>query len=176
MDRREAIQRVTLMLGGVISAPLMAGAMGQAIYGGQSIKPSDDQAALIAEIADVIIPTTDTPGAKAAGVEQFIIRVMRDCYEKPEQEKFFNGLNKLDADSKAKFKKGFRDLSAQQKNIMIQDATVYNKDLFVRMRELTITGYFISEIGATQALAYVPIPGRFDGCIPLEKDQKTWAL
>ncbi|NBA86744.1 gluconate 2-dehydrogenase subunit 3 family protein [Emticicia sp. CRIBPO] len=176
MDRREAIQRVTLMLGGVMSAPLLAGAMGQAIYGGESIRPTVDQASLIAEVADIIIPTTDTPGAKAAGVEQFIIRVMRDCYEKPDQEKFFGGLAKLDADSKAKFKKGFADLSLQQKNIMIQDATVYNKDFFVRMRELTITGYFISEIGATQALAYLPIPGRFDGCIPLEKDQKTWAL
>ncbi len=176
MDRREAIQRVTLMLGGVISAPLLAGAMGRVINEGDSVAFTANQEALIAEVADIIIPTTDTPGAKAAGVEKFIVRVMRDCYEKPDQDKFYEGLSKLDADSKLKFKKSFTELSTQQKNVMVGDATVYNRDFFSRIRELTITGYFISEIGATQALAYVPIPGRFDGCIPLEKDQKTWAL
>ncbi len=67
MNRREAIQRVTLMLGGVMSAPLMAGAMGEVLYTGESVAVAADQEALITELADVIIPTTSTPGAKAAG-------------------------------------------------------------------------------------------------------------
>ena len=47
---------------------------------------------------------------------------------------------------------------------------------FFMIKELTTTGYFTSEIGATQALEYLPIPGKFDGCMPLSPNQKTWAL
>ncbi|HAK76772.1 MAG TPA: twin-arginine translocation pathway signal, partial [Runella sp.] len=46
----------------------------------------------------------------------------------------------------------------------------------LRMKELTVTGYFTSEIGATKALEYLPIPGRFEGCVPLKPGQKAWAL
>jgi hypothetical protein len=176
MNRRELIQRVTMMLGGVMSAPLMAGAMGEVLNTTPNIDITDLQKNLIAEVADVIIPATKTPGAKEAGAQNFIIRVMRDCYLKEDQEKFFAGLHKLNEDSKSKFGKGFLDLKLDQKNEMVEDSTVYNKDFFRQMKDLTITGYFTSEIGATQALAYDPIPEKFNGCVPLEKDQKAWAL
>lgn len=176
MNRREAIQRATLLLGGVLSAPLMAGAMGQILNTGESVVVTADQAALLAEVADIIIPTTGTPGAKAAGVEKFIVRVMRDCYEKADQDKFYAGLAKLDADSQAKFGKGFAALDVAQKNEMVKQTTVDNKAFFLTMKGLTVTGYFTSEIGATQALEYLPIPGKFEACIPLKPGQKAWAL
>lgn len=176
MNRREAIQRATLLLGGVMAAPLMAGAMGQVLNTGESLKVSTTQEALLADVADIIIPTTGTPGAKAAGVEKFIVRVMRDCYEKPEQEKFYAGLAKLDADSQAKFGKGFAALDLAQKNEMVKQSTIDNKTFFLTMKGLTVTGYFTSEIGATQALEYLPIPGKFEACIPLKPGQKAWAL
>jgi len=176
MNRREAIQRATFLLGGVLSAPLMAGAMGQILNTGESVAVTADQAALLAEVADIIIPTTGTPGAKAAGVEKFIVRVVRDCFEKPEQEKFYAGLAKLDADSQAKFGKGFATIDVAQKNEMLKQSTVDNKAFFLMMKGLTVTGYFTSEIGATQALEYLPIPGKFEACIPLKPGQKAWAL
>ena len=176
MNRRELIQRVTLMLGGVMSAPLMAGAMGQVLNPEGGIIADNAQETLLAEVADIIIPATSTPGAKEAGAHKFIIRVVRDCYTKEEQKKFYDGLTRLNDDSKTKFGKGFVDLKLDQKNEMVDDATIYNKDFFRMMKDLTITGYFTSEIGATQALAYDPIPGKFNGCMPLEKGQKTWAL
>jgi hypothetical protein len=176
MNRREAIHRATLLLGGVLAAPLMAGAMGEVTNFGKSVKVSAEQEALLAEVADIIIPTTGTPGAKAAGVEKFIVRVMRDCYEKPEQEKFYAGLAKLDADSQAKFGKGFTALDLAQKNEMVKQSTIDNKAFFVAMKGLTVTGYFTSEIGATQALEYLPIPGAFNACMPMKPGQKTWAL
>jgi Gluconate 2-dehydrogenase subunit 3 len=168
MNRREAIHRATLLLGGVLSAPLMAGAMGQVLNTGESVAVTADQATLLAEVADIIIPTTGTPGAKAAGVEKFIVRVMRDCYEKADQEKFYAGLAKLDADSQAKFGKGFAALDIAQKNVMVKQSTIDNKAFFTQMKSLTVTGYFTSEIGATQALEYLPIPGKFEACIPLK--------
>jgi len=176
MNRREAVQRVALMMGGVLAAPLMAGVMGQVTNSGTSVTVTAEQQAFLAEVADVIIPTTDTPGAKAAGVEKFIVRVMRDCYKKEDQEKFYAGLAKLDADSQTKFGKGFIGLDLSQKNEMVRLSTTTDKPFFQRMKELSVTGYFTSEIGATKALAYLPIPGKFEGCIPLKKGQKAWAL
>ena len=176
MNRREAVQRVALMMSGVLAAPLMAGVMGQITNTGGSITVSVEQEAFLAEVADIIIPTTDTPGAKVAGVEKFIVRVMRDCYKKEDQEKFYAGLAKLDADSQAKFSKGFVGLDIAQKNEMVKLSTVNDKPFFQRMKELTVTGYFTSEIGATKALEYLPIPGKFQGCIPLKPNQKAWAL
>lgn len=176
MNRREAVQRVALMMGGVLSAPLMAGVMGQVTNKGASLNTTADQEALLAEVADIIIPTTDTPGAKAAGAEKFIVRVMRDCYKKEDQDKFYAGLAKLDTDSQAKFGKDFMNLDLAQKNEMVKLSTVNDKPFFQRMKELTVTGYFTSEIGATKALAYLPVPGKFVGCIPLKPNQKAWAL
>ena len=83
---------------------------------------------------------------------------------------------KLDADSQAKFSKGFAGLDLAQKNEMVKLSTVNDKPFFQRMKELTVTGYFTSEIGATKALEYLPIPGKFQGCIPLKPNQKAWAL
>ncbi|MCU0470804.1 MAG: gluconate 2-dehydrogenase subunit 3 family protein [Arcicella sp.] len=160
MNRREAVQRVALMMGGVLAAPLMAGVMGQVTNTGASVAVTAEQEALLAEVADIIIPTTDTPGAKAAGVEKFIVRVMRDCYKKEDQDKFYAGLAKLDADSQTKFGKGFIALDTAQKNEMVKLSTTEDT----------------SEIGATKALEYLPIPGKFEGCIPLKAGQKAWAL
>ncbi|MEI6714987.1 MAG: gluconate 2-dehydrogenase subunit 3 family protein [Verrucomicrobiota bacterium] len=176
MNRREAVQRITLLLGGVLSTQLTAGLMGQVINTGPSLPFNADQELLLSEIADVIIPTTDTPGAKAAGVEKFIIRLVRDCYIKPEQQTFHDGLAKLEADCKEKFGKGFVALDAAQKIEAIQHATAKNRGFFSTMRQLTVAGYFTSEIGATKALEYLPIPGKFQGDVPLKPGQKAWAI
>ena len=176
MNRREAIEKITLMMGGMISAPLMAGVMGEKLNFGPSFNISAEQEALLAEVADVIIPTTGTPGAKAAGAEKFIVRVMRDCYQLEDQKKFYGGLDKLDKDSKEVYQKGFASLDATQKIDMVKRSTVSDKPFFLQMKGLTVTGYFTSEIGATQALDYLPIPGRFDGSWPMPKGQKSWAI
>lgn len=176
MKRREAIQHVALLLGGALAAPSVAGAMGQVLNTTPGLTVTPEQEALLAEVADVIIPTTGTPGAKDAGAQKFIVRVMRDCYPKADQETFYGGLSKLDADSKTKFGNGFMNLDKAQKIEMVKQTTTADKPFFLRMKELTTLGYFTSEIGATKALAYLPVPGQFDGCKPIEPGQKTWAL
>ena len=176
MNRREAVQRLTLILGGALSAQLTAGLMGQVINTGGSVPVSEGQTMLLAEVADIIIPTTDTPGAKAAGVEQFIVRVMRDCYPKEEQERFYGGLARLDADCRTAHGKGFAELDAAGRNAMVKQATVTNTAFFKTMKQLTVAGYFTSEIGATQALEYLPVPGRFEGEVPMRPGQKAWAI
>jgi len=176
MNRREAVQKITFLLGGTISAPLMAGIMGEKLNFGPSLEITDQQEVLLAEVADVIIPTTTTPGAKAAGAEKFITRIMRDCYKEEDQKKFYDGLEKINGQSKEVYGKGFTELDATQKNDIVKRTTVSDKPFFLQMKGLTITGYFTSEIGATQALEYLPVPGRFDGSWPMPKGQKSWAL
>jgi hypothetical protein len=46
---------------------------------------------------------------------------------------------------------------------------------FTLMKQLTLLGYFTSEIGATQALRYEAVPGRYEGCVPYKKGDKAWA-
>jgi hypothetical protein len=175
MNRREAVQRITLMMGGVLSTQLTAGLMGQVLNTGASVPVRAEQQALLAELADIIIPATDTPGAKAAGVEQFIVRVMRDCYRREAQEIFYAGLARLDADSKTAHGKGFAELDVAAKNEMVKQTAEKNTAFFKLMKELTVAGYFTSEIGATKALEYLPIPGRFQGDLPMQPGQKAWA-
>ncbi len=163
-------------MGGALSTNLTAGLMGQVINNGASVPVSADQQALLSEVADVIIPATDTPGAKAAGVEQFIVRVMRDCYQKADQEKFYAGLAQLEADSRTNGGKTFLELDAARKHEIVKRATMTNKEFFKVMKQLTVAGYFTSEIGATKALEYLPIPGRFEGNVPMKPGQKAWAL
>lgn len=189
LNRRDAVQRIALLLGGVISAPAMAGIRGEKTYHGVSIIANEDQVALITEVADTIIPSTKTPGAKAAKVEEFIIRVVRDCYPKEDQEHFYAGLAKLNADCKAANGKDFLQASAtERKDALTKCMLEADQErkanrgkkapnpFFFMIKELTTTGYFTSKIGATEALEYLPIPGKFDGCMPLSPNQKTWAL
>tara|TARA_R110000850_G_scaffold55417_15_gene131102 strand:+ start:812 stop:1390 length:579 start_codon:yes stop_codon:yes gene_type:complete len=176
IKRREALERISLMLGGALSTQMTAGVMGQVLNEGASVEVTEAQTALLAELADVIIPTTDTPGAKAAEVEQFIIRVLRDCYELEDQETFYADLAKINEASQAAHGNGFVGLTPEQKIAVVQDATESNKTFFKQMRKFTVVGYFTSEIGATQALEYLPIPGKFEGDVPFKPGQKAWAV
>lgn len=212
MNRRDALQRVAWMMGGAISAPSLV-----AMLQGCSTSPSSgapfalsaDYQALVAELAEVIIPKTDTPGAKEAQVGSMIEVLLKDCYSSLQQEHFVKGLEDLEAESK-KLGGKFVDLSAEQKaeavKIMVQkskDESAQNEEkakqvdtesgltkeeqkkkdevevpvpFFRLMKELTLFSYFTSEPGATLALDYVPIPGRYDGCIEMKPDQKAYAL
>lgn len=167
---------MSLLLGGALSTQLTAGLMGQVLNEGASVTVTDAQTALLAELADVIIPDTDTPGAKAAGAHEFIIRVIRDCHPIEEQETFYAGLAKIDEASEAAHGKVFVDLDEDQKIAIVADAVKTNGAFFRQLKSYTAVGYFTSEIGATQALEYLPVPGKFEGDIPFQPGQKTWAI
>jgi hypothetical protein len=173
-------------MGGMISAPAMAGIMGQKTNQGTFVSFSAEQVDLIVAIADVIIPSTKTPGAKTAGAEKYILNVVQDCYTKAEQDTFYEGLMKLDADCKKKAGKGFVQATDVQKKEALTacmlEGDVARKTkkgvtpFFFMIKELATVGYFTSKIGATEALDYLPIPVKFDVCMPLDPKQKTWAL
>jgi len=176
MNRREAVRNLSLILGGVLSSELSAALYGQVLNTGAPVPVSPSQEALLAEAADTVLPTTDTPGAKAAGVEKFIIRVLRDCYRPEAQIRFYEGLARLDAAGRSAQGKGFTELTPAQKHAVLLAATKTDKAFFLLLKQLTVAGYFTSEIGATKALAYLPIPGKFQGETQLQPGQRAWAL
>lgn len=147
---------------------------------------SGRQIHLLNEIADTILPPTDTPGAKAARVGQFIAVVVSDCYEPDSQAVILNGLATLQEQCKAAYGKPFQRCTPQQRLEFLirldeeQKAYTSNRrsgeptHYFRTLKHLSISGYFTSEVGATQALRMVEIPGRYEGCIPYNKGDRSW--
>ncbi len=206
MKRRDAIGRAALIMGGALSAPTMLAFLQGCKSSGEagtamSFPFTAERKNLIAEIAEIIIPKTDTPGAKEAKVGEFIELMLKDCYESSDQASFSKGLEalekadflkatpeeqvkiltKMESDGKDETAKAVEEkkkyTQAGEKNI--ESDKEYKEPgvpFFKLMKELTLLGYFTSEEGATQALEYVAVPGRYDGCIDYKPGQKAWAM
>jgi hypothetical protein len=187
MNRRDAISRVAIIMGGtVIGAEYFMSGCKSAPARVNDLF-NQDHVSKMDEIAETIIPTTHTPGAKAAKVGPFMALMVNDCYTPQDQKVFTDGLDKVDQAGKAKFQKTFLECSAAERKALLTDLDkeqkAYTKTqkkedpnhYFRMMKELTLLGYFTSEIGCTQALRYLPIPGRYDGCVPYKKGDKAWA-
>ena len=189
ISRREAMLRVGVLMGGAISAPtlsILSGCQPKAKTEGEAQLFSAEQENIIAQVAELIIPATDTPGAKDAQVPQWIALMIKDCYPEKDQQRFEDGLDQLDKDSKQAYGDSFMELSEQQQIELLTKAETDARALrakdptadlpfFLMMKELTLIGYFTSEPGATQALQYVQNPGSYNACTPVEAGQKAWA-
>lgn len=190
MDRRQALQRAGLVLGYAISAPVIAGIMnGCKSTPELTYKPvffTEEQAGLVSEVAAIIIPKTDTPGAKEVGVPAFIDQLIKQCYKKEDQDRFLAGLAEFDEGAKKAYGDSFMDLDpAKQKEYVkkTHDAaldaakagTVKDKPFILVAKELTVVGFYTSEEGASKILQYAPVPGAFHGCVPMAEVGKTWA-
>ncbi len=187
MNRRDALSRVALILGGtVIGAEAFLSGCKTKKYG-ESLNFSPDDIAYLDEVAETILPATDTPGAKDAKVGEFMAVIVRDCYDEKDQKTFLEGMKKLEDASKKKNNKTFMESTAEERHNLLVDldkeANEYKKNkkgddpshYFSLMKQLTLWGYFTSEPGATKALRYVPVPGRYEGCIPYNKGDRAWA-
>jgi len=193
MDRREAIKRTAWLMGGVVSAPAIMGVLkGCKSKPGIDWKPeylSQEQGTLVSQVAEIIIPKTDTPGAKDVGVPSFIDQMLKDVYSKEDQDRFTSGLQAFDEEAKKAHGDAFIDLDDEKQKEFVRkthDAAIEaerNTDpapprpFILMMKELTMLGFFTSEPGATQVLQYEAVPGAYKGCIPLSEagNGKTWA-
>jgi hypothetical protein len=147
-----------------------------------------DQVALLDEIGETILPATKTPGAKAVHIGNFMAFMVKECYADKDQAIFAAGLDKLNDACKKKFSADFMASTPAQRTQLLNDLDKEQKDYtktkkkeepnhyFRMMKELTLLGYFTSEEGATKALRYVPVPGKYDGNYPYKKGDKAWAL
>ena len=188
IKRREAIRRTAWIMGGVLSAPTIAG-----ILNGCTPKPeltwtpsffTEDQARLIMEISETIIPKTDTAGAKEIGVPGFIEEMVSIVWDEDRRKGFTDGLMKFNEECKKETGDDFVALAAakkkefcQKKDAEAKAAPWGQKPVFWSLKELTIVGYYTSEHGATEELQYIAIPVEQHGCQPLSEtgNGKTWA-
>jgi len=187
ITRREAIKQVTAMLGGVVfvgsgdlltavehaHARVMASRKQIGAFTAQDI-------ALLDEVADTILPETKTPGAKAAHTGAFMAVMVTDTYDEGQQALFRDGMGKLNdasfmTKSPAQRLAFLEQLDREQKGYMDSRAQGAPPHYFRLMKELTLFGYFTSEIGCTQAMRYRETPGRFDPCAPYTSGETTWA-
>jgi len=196
LNRREVLRRVALMMGGAISAPaamhFLSGCSAKPQLQWKPVFFSEPQAAVVTEIVQIMIPRTDTPGAAEVGVPAFIDTMLKDAYAADDQKRFLSGLAAFEELSTREHESPFLKLEPAQRAALVQSvhdaaleenlklprSAVRRQRPFILMtKELSLLGYFTSEVGATQVLQYQAIPGAYHGCLPLAQagNGKTWA-
>ncbi len=196
-NRREVLQRVAYLMGGAVSAPAILGMLNgcapkKEALSWQPVFFTPEQGAIVAEVAEIIIPRTSTPGAKDVGVPGFIDTMLKDVYEQVDRDRYLAGLKEFDDAARKAHGKGFIELSKAQQTEQVKkfndDAIAtelaydprpknLQRPFILMTRELTLLGFFCSEAGATQVLQYVAVPGGYQPCVPIAQagNGKAWA-
>jgi hypothetical protein len=186
ITRREALARLAAITGAVAIGA-------EAFVAGCSRAPSAvprtfsaGDVALLDEIGDTIIPATDTPGAKSIGIGALMATLATDCYEDDAFASFRRGLDAVESACRAKYGTSFVQTPAAQRTALLNEIDAEQREhgrtrerdepphYFRLMKELTLLGYFSSEVGCTQALRYVESPGAYHGDVPYAKGDRIW--
>jgi glucoside 3-dehydrogenase (cytochrome c) hitch-hiker subunit len=229
ITRREALRRAALLLGGTLSAPTILGVLAgcradtRAVWVPRTLTPHQHDT--LEAIAEIIIPTTDTPGARDAGVGRFVDAMFSQYYAPADRLRFLDGLDRVDAQAKKLHGRPFTELSTEQQTAMVSamDRAAFSelpgtagrpfrpelllpvearksdvaagegvgaspaeaamptpssddigsKSFFRMMKELTVVGYYTSEVGQTRELRLTPW-GRYRD-IPYKPGTPAWA-
>jgi len=190
MNRRKVIKRFCLIVGGGFGVSYTSLKFYQ-LNKRPDLASLGQYKILIDALVDTIIPATDSPGAKEAGVGDFVIKMVADCSNKKSQNKFISGLSDLADYTNDHFKKKFNECSLAERTKALayfeKEAEPYpglmgkvshrflGDPFFSTLKKYTVLGYCTSEAGATKALAYDYIPGKYIGTISLAPGQKAWA-
>lgn len=204
MNRREILKTIAILTG----ASVVGGEF--FLTGCSTAKPkvadpfSPDVISLLDEVAETIIPATDTPGAKAAKTGEFMKVMITDCYTQTEQDSFVDGIAKLNSFAQAQKQKSFIECTAEEKQEILvaleKEAKAFNEErseknriekelaeqqnrefistpvhFYTMMKQLTLWGFFTSKTGMTETLNHIPVPGRYDGNTSYSKGEKAWA-
>lgn len=190
MNRRSAIKTVTAAAGVIASISLVKYLKPARLKSSKDLVELSDFQVLIADIAETIIPRTDSPGANDAGVANCVVKLIGDCESREVQQSFVNWLKRVERDSKRKYAQSFSCCDHPQRAAILiryeyndEQNSLFRK---IRLRVLgmngmelmkkyTIISYCTSMEGATQALAYDYVPGVYEPCLPIEAGQKCWA-
>lgn len=187
-SRRTALKHLALACGLVLSSSSLSA------LAASFVAPTDfsrrqkalfnkDQLALLRELGELIIPTTDTPGAITAGVHEFVNHFARACATPKEQEELLAILDAIAEAAQKRFNSGFLHASKTQQLELLnqmeqaQDGfTAEQRKQLKQLKALVVFGYYTSEIGATQELAYLAIPGGYKGNFKVKDIGRAWAL
>lgn len=199
MNRREIIKNSALFFG----VAMTGGALATAISSCKVDKSLDwapvffneEQAMGISELAETILPKTETPGAKEMMVDRFLDVFVKKQFTKEAQDKFLSGLNSFMSEFEKKYNKTFTDADQDARTAYLMDLekesvgfrpTVWGmpvgaeRDItfYRQAKSMILWGYFSSEKIGEEELNYLPIPGKYRGCVPLSEipNGKAWSL
>jgi gluconate 2-dehydrogenase gamma chain len=181
IGRREAIRRAAL-LAGVIVAPEWLMAVDQAATpAAPGPRLTSAQLAVAGGVAERILPRTDTPGAADVGVPAFIDRLYGEFMTPAERQMLTDGLNAVDDEARSVHGSGFSTLAADRQDALLRTIASAEEGkpqgFFLLIRSATILGYFTSEQVGRNVLHYDPVPGRYDGCVPIDQvGRRNWTV
>ncbi|TXK45730.1 gluconate 2-dehydrogenase subunit 3 family protein [Pontibacter qinzhouensis] len=174
MDRRSVIKNLVLFSGAVVLLPSCITEEKKASIRLENLAVSEGQERVLAEVAETILPATDTAGAKELGLHLFVLKMLDDCHNKQDQKAFMTGLAQFEEMVKKQYGSAFPDCSLEQRQEAI--AALNNKKapqdvltFYSIMKNETIKGYLNSELVMTKLRVYELIPGRYDGYYPVSK-------
>jgi hypothetical protein len=191
IKRRAAIKKAGLILGYSVSGPALVGIMNgctaKEMLDWQPLILTEAEISIVHAASSRIIPSGQTPGAADAGVTRFIDQMVAEYYLPEDQQRFQAGIEELTKLSEAVIAKPFGEGTTTEQDQLLSELVQSTRDelargsgkgkpFFLMLKELTVLGFFSSEVGATQFLNFDDIPGGFRGCEPLESvGGKTWA-
>jgi hypothetical protein len=180
IDRRATLMRLAGLCGLALSGDALA-ALAAPRHAPGLLAP--DALALTGVLVELIIPTTDTPGALAVGAHLTISHLLQACASKSAQSQFVAGLARIDSAAQAQEGKRFAALKAARQVALLHaieagQAPFNDEDqnFFRELKSYTAFAYYTAEVGATRELAYAPVPGGYKGDVPLKKVGRSWAL
>jgi len=191
MDRREVLKISSLMMGytivGGTAAAIIGGCKAETARDWTPKTLSNDDADLLAEICETILPKTDTPGAKDALCHRYIDEMLTHFYTKEKKEYYISSLQEFNNKSKEKYSKAFVALNVNEREAILamlateakeyKDETGDKPHIFKAVKQATISGYFTSEVGAKGGLCeFLAVPGPYQGCIDYATVGKTYVL
>ena len=188
VDRRQFLRTMSQCVGGVAAAALLSN-NGLAVA--MAFDPATDasnakifnpsQLTLLKHLCNVVIPATDTPGAGDINVHGFVDNQLYHCFAETEQQQVRAVLARVQQAAEKRFNSSFTSLSAEQQLTLLSqmeqaqgnfDQT--DREQFKFLKSLICFGYYTSEVGATQELAYQAIPGGFKGEIAFSDVGRSW--
>ncbi|WP_111642965.1 gluconate 2-dehydrogenase subunit 3 family protein [Marinimicrobium alkaliphilum] len=185
-NRRTALKQLALACGVLLSGrslDLLAAniALPQDQTRRQQRLLDEPQRTLVAQLGELIIPTTDTPGAIAAGVHEFIDHQLAYCASRDEQRAFLDGLRRVEQVAQRRHDQPFLACDQDQQVALLrameaadEPFTGADRAFFRQLKGLVLLGYYTSEVGATQELAYAAVPGDYRP-ITFEEVGRAWS-
>lgn len=205
MNRRELLRAICIASGAsLIGGEVLAFQSAPPATAIEDTPFSAGDQTFLDEVGEAIIPATETPGARDAAVGAFMIAIVSDCYSPEERSRFLAGMGEIRRRARVEKGQDFMQLSTAGRGALIAmldaEARDHNAGLidysqesigpgrwqglpapsepwhyFTPFKQLTLLGFFTSKAGATEALRYVAVPGRYDGDAPYQKGDRAWA-
>ncbi|HVZ56837.1 MAG TPA: gluconate 2-dehydrogenase subunit 3 family protein [Chitinophagaceae bacterium] len=173
LDRRTAIRRFLFLSAGITLLPACLHEENKPSIALKNLPVTGDQEKMLADLAETILPRTDTPGARDLGAHLFTLKMADDCLGHDDQVRFMRGLEQFAGLAEKKAGRSFGESTPEQRNAVVGDLDSSGKgedDLsffYHTVKRYTLQAYTTGEYYMTRIRGYKMIPGVFQGCIPV---------